>query len=47
MSRTIKLDSNGNIITCMKVFDALLYPCDVCDIEDCPDKETYDDNLKG
>jgi hypothetical protein len=43
MSRTITLDSNGNDITCMKVFGALAYPCNDCDIEDCPNRETYDD----
>ena len=43
MSRTITLDCDGNDITCMKVFDALAYPCDACDIEDCPDRETYED----
>lgn len=43
MDRTITLDCDGNDITCMKVFDALAYPCSACDIEDCPDRETYDD----
>lgn len=45
MARTISLDSDGNDITCMKVFDALAYPCSACDIEDCPYRETYE-NLK-
>ena len=39
MSRTITWDSNGNDITCMKKFDALKFPCDTCDIKDCPEKE--------
>lgn len=43
MSRIISLDSDGNDITCMKVFDALTCPCSACDIEDCPDRETYED----
>lgn len=43
MSRIISFDSDGNDITCMKVFDALAYPCSACDIEDCPDRETYED----
>ena len=41
MSRTITLDYKGNDITCMKEFDALKYPCDACDIKDCPDREIY------
>ena len=41
MDRTITLDCDGNDITCMKVFDALAYPCSACDIKDCPDRETY------
>ena len=46
MSRTVSFDNNGNDITYMKVFDALAYPCDACDIKDCPNRETYnnDDN---
>lgn len=43
MDRTITLDCDGNDITCMKVFDALAYPCSACNIKDCPDRETYDD----
>ena len=43
MSRTITLDCDGNDITCMKVFDALKYPCSACDNKDCPDRETYED----
>lgn len=39
MDRTIRFDSKGNDITCMKVFDALENPCDACNIEDCPDRE--------
>lgn len=42
MSRVIKLDSNGNDITCMKEFDALKYPCDECDIKDCVNRENYE-----
>lgn len=45
MSRIISFDSEGNDITCMKVFDALAYPCSACDNEDCPNRETYE-NLK-
>ena len=44
MDRTIRLDSNGNDITCMKVFDALMYPCDACNIESCEDREIYENN---
>ena len=43
MDRTMRFDCNGNDITCMKVFDALAYPCDTCNIKDCPDREIYDD----
>ena len=43
MDRIIRLDSNGNDITCMKEFDALKYPCSCCDVKDCPDRETYED----
>ena len=42
MDRIITFDCEGNDITCMKVFDALMYPCNVCNIEDCPDREIYD-----
>lgn len=42
MDRIITLDCNGNDITCMNVFDALAYPCSACDIEDCPDREVYE-----
>lgn len=44
MDRTISFDCDGNDITCMKVFDALAYPCSACDIEDCPDREIYKDD---
>lgn len=43
MDRTITLDCYGNDITCMKVFDALKYPCSVCDNKDCSNRETYED----
>ena len=43
MDRVISFDSDGNDITCMKVYDALAYPCDACDIKDCPDRETYEE----
>lgn len=43
MSRTITLDFDGNDITCMKIFDALAYPCSACDNEDYPDRETYEE----
>lgn len=42
MSRTIILDTQGNDITCMKEFDALKYPCDECDREDCEEREDYE-----
>lgn len=41
MSRSIQLDSGGNDITCMKVFNALKCPCQQCDREDCDEKEEY------
>ena len=41
MSRIVSFDSEGNDITCMKEFDALAYPCNACDNEDCQDRETY------
>ena len=51
MSRKIMLDCYGDKdITCMKVFDALQYPCSECDIKDCPNRETYEDindNIKS
>lgn len=43
MSRTITFDCDGNDITCMKVFDALAYPCNACDNKDCPDREVCED----
>lgn len=42
MSRLIQLDSSGNDITCMKEFNALKYPCDSCDKEDCEEREDYE-----
>ena len=45
MDRIITLDSDGNDITCMKVFDALVDPCGVCDIKDCPNRGTVDTKL--
>lgn len=45
MSRTISLDCDGNDITCMKVFDALKYPCSACDNYDCPNRETYENKV--
>ena len=41
MSRLIQLDLNGNDITCMKEFDALKYPCDLCDRTDCEEREKH------
>lgn len=46
MSRTITYDSQGNNITCMKEFDALLYPCKVCDRTDCEEKQFYKRKLQ-
>ena len=43
MDRTVTLDYYGNDITCMKTFDALKYPCYICDNEDCPNREVYED----
>lgn len=42
MCKTITLDLRGNDITCMKEFDALKYPCDECDREDCEERENYE-----
>jgi len=42
MSRSIQLDLDGNDITCMKEFDALEYPCQECNSEDCEERENYD-----
>lgn len=42
MSRTITYDSNGKDITCMKEFNALKYPCQECDKEDCMEREIYE-----
>ena len=41
MSRTITYDSQGKDITCMKIFDALKYPCNECDREDCEEREEH------
>lgn len=41
MSGSIQLNSDGNDITCMKVFGALKYPCRECDREDCEEREEY------
>ena len=38
MSRTLRYDSQGRDITCMKEFDALKYPCDECDVKDCDER---------
>ena len=43
MSRTITYDSQGRDVTCMKEFDALKYPCNECDREDCEEREHYED----
>lgn len=43
MGRTVSFDIDGNDVTCMKEFDALLNSCDACGIEDCPDRETIID----
>ena len=45
MGRTISFDYEGHDITCMKVFDALAYPCNACNITDCPDREMYDNEV--
>ena len=42
MSKTITYDSQGNDITCMKEFDALLYPCSECNRTDCEEREEYE-----
>ena len=41
MSRTIMYDLQGRDITCMKEYDALKYPCQECDREDCDEREDY------
>ncbi len=41
MGRSIQLDSDGNDITCMKEFDALKYPCDLCERKDCEEREEH------
>lgn len=43
MGKSIRLDSDGSDITCMKEFDALKYPCDECIKEDCEEREEYHD----
>lgn len=42
MSRNITFDLQGNDITCMKEFDALLYPCKECSVVDCEEREEYE-----
>ena len=42
MSRTIMYDSQERDITCMKEFDALKYPCQECDREDCEERKDYE-----
>ena len=46
MSRTIMYDSKGRDITCMKEFDALKYPCQECDREDCEERKDYDSEVE-
>ena len=41
--RIITLDYYGRDITCMKVFDALKYPCRECDRIDCDEREEYEE----
>ena len=41
MGRIIMYDSQGRDITCMKEYDALKYPCQECDREDCEEREYY------
>lgn len=43
MSKLVTYDSQGNDITCMKEFDALLYPCNECNVVDCEEREQYED----
>ena len=43
MSRTITYDIQGKDITCMKEFDALKYPYQECNREDCEEREDYED----
>lgn len=43
MGRTITYDSHGRDITCMKEFDALKYPYQECDMEDCEEREDYEE----
>ena len=45
MSRIITCDLQGRDITCMKEFDILKYPCNECDIEDCEERENYEDRV--
>ena len=42
MSKIIMYDLQGKDITCMKIFDALKYPCSECDIEDCEERDEYE-----
>lgn len=37
MSKTFMYDSQGKDITCMKEYDALENPCEVCNKTDCED----------
>ena len=39
MSRKITYDAQGNDITCMKVFDALENPCEICDRTECEERK--------
>ena len=43
MSAVLTFDIYGNDVTCVKEYDALLYPCKECDNYDCEDRETYED----
>lgn len=45
MDKTITYDSQGRDITCIKEFDALKYPCQECDREDCEEREKYEDRV--
>ena len=47
MNKTITYDSQGNDITCMKEFDALLYPCKECNRTDCEEREYYEKTESG
>lgn len=43
MSKTFTYDSAGKNITCMREYDALLHPCDECDVENCEKMEEMRD----